>query len=533
MGRTTQQKAQRNQQREQNKKHLLPGIQDAGGILPLDIPDTAQSASQPAQQERVVFILHQDSKKTYTQHTAQRIGAAHDTLASRVAIIQNYLKILPQEKENDPSTAPPTSTSASDSIKRFLDHLFCLYNNHLLMYGSAFREPNRCALVHAVALLCGDVIVKAGTWYQIPAKANIRFMRFALPHDISSPPTLESPRKAALSIDSNKASPAIRRAAAETYLTTDGLVELASTALVLDSTIFSSSFRVGHPAPLHPGQVAPPGTTLLHLNSILVQPPSHTLYLPDHEVDSFAAQHYLLRSGESNPFFSPDPSLSANFGGALERDLPFADPSSSRILEVADDEPLKFSTYRLASLHSEREAELRVKRFHIYGSDWPQKRTEVLEAHREAEQSRQAEARAALWSEMEQHGNELQQSRPHAEDIVVNSSSLVPYLLVADKICQAGHRVLLSPFAQRLFSTMRNIQTGDDAGVVFECVLETKRTYWNPPLSGKLKVKENGKPVKGEKGKIYLVKCLPQNWQFVNFPVALPEYEVGGLEKQQ
>ncbi|GAA5969310.1 hypothetical protein JCM11641_007546 [Rhodosporidiobolus odoratus] len=538
MARTTQQKAQRNQQREQNKKRLLQGIQDAGGILPLDTPDTA-SASQPAQQERVVFFLHQDLQdNTHATHCAKKsdwavpVGVAHDTLANRVDYLKHYLKVYPQEKENDPSTAPPTSTSASDSIERFLDHLFRLYNNHLLMYGPAFREPNRRALVHAAALFRGDVIVEAGTWYQIPAKANIRFMRFALPHDISSPPTLESPRKAALSIDSNKSSPAIRRAAGETYLATDGLVELASTALVLDPTVPSSSFRVGHPAPLHPGQ--------------------HTLYLPDHQVDSFAAHHYLLGSGESDPFFSPDPSLLADFGSALQDNLPSANPPPSRILEVADHEPLRFSTYvpplshlqiaqaaqaaehqRLASLHSEREAELRAKRFHSYGQNWPQKRTEVLEAHRGAEQSCQAEAPAALWSEMEQHGNELQQSHPHAEDIVVNSSSLVPYLLVADKICQAGHRVLLSPSAQRLFSTIRNIQTGDDAGVVFECVLETKRTYWNPPLSGKLKVKENGKPVEGEKGKIYLVKRLPQNWQFANFPVALPEYELGVLEKQQ
>ncbi|GAA5985152.1 hypothetical protein JCM11641_005467 [Rhodosporidiobolus odoratus] len=364
MARTTQQKAQRNQQREQDKTRLLQGIQDARGILPLDIPDTAQSASQPAQQERVVFILHRDLKfgliipslalqlsaghlrpSAIRSDWAVPIGAAHDTLADRVDILKHYLKVYPQEKENDPSTAPPTSTSALDLIECFLDHLFRLYNNHLLIYGPAFREPNRRALVHAAALFRGDVIVEAGTWYQIPAKADIRFMRFALPHGISSPPTLESPRKAALSIDSNKALPAIRCAAGVTYLATHGLLELASTALVLDSTILSSSFRVGHPAPLHPGQVAPPGTTLLHLNSILVQPPSHMLYLPDHEVDSFAAQHYLLGSGKSDPFFSPDPFLLVDFGSALQDNLPSANPSPSRILKVADHEPLRFSTY--------------------------------------------------------------------------------------------------------------------------------------------------------------------------------------------
>lgn len=77
MARTTQQKAQRNQQREQNKKRLLKGIQDAGGILPLDTPDTAQSTSQPAQPERAVFILHQDLE--VRQHT-------HDTLREKVRL---------------------------------------------------------------------------------------------------------------------------------------------------------------------------------------------------------------------------------------------------------------------------------------------------------------------------------------------------------------------------------------------------------------------------------------------------------------
>ncbi|GAA5989861.1 hypothetical protein JCM11641_001955 [Rhodosporidiobolus odoratus] len=174
MGRTTQQKAQRNQQREQNKTRLLQGIQDARGILPLDIPDALEDASRPARQESVVFVLHQDLEAAqvvlFEWISLLAIKQA-DPAYLDLNLAFHYVKVLPQEKEPEPSTALPTSTSASDSIKRFLNHLFRLYNNHLLMYGSAF---------------C--------------------FMRFALPHVISSPPTLESPRKAALSIDSNKAS---------------------------------------------------------------------------------------------------------------------------------------------------------------------------------------------------------------------------------------------------------------------------------------------------------------------------------------
>ncbi|GAA5972123.1 hypothetical protein JCM11641_002506 [Rhodosporidiobolus odoratus] len=540
MAKSSQAQAKRNQKRNQAKTHLLQGIQDAQGILPPDTPDSTPGASQPAQQEPVVFLLYRDLElsagdlrpSAIRSDWAVPVGAARNTLADRVDILKHYLKVLPQEQEPDPSTAAQPSTSASESIERFLDHLFRLYNNHLLMYGAAFREPNRRALVHAATLFRGDVIVEAGTWYQIPAKANIRFMRFALPLDISSPPTLESPRKAALSIDTNNTLSLIRRGAGETYLATYGRVELASTALFLESMGPSSSFPVGPPAPLHPGQVAPPRTTLLHLNSILAQPPSHTLYLPDHEIDSSADQQYLLGFGRSDPFFSPDPLLLADFGSAPQDNLPSADPSPSRILEIA--QAAQAAEYqRLASLQSERQAQMRAQAFHSHGQNWPQKRTEVLEAHRGAEQVRGTAAPAAVWGEMEEEGNKLEQSYGHAEDIHVNASSLVPYLFVAQKVRLSGHRVLLSPSAQRLVTTIRNIQTSDDAGVVFECVLETKKTYWNPPLSGKLKVKENGKPVKGEKGKIYLVERLPQNWQFVNFPVPLPEYEAGVLEMQQ
>ncbi|GAA5983378.1 hypothetical protein JCM11641_006051 [Rhodosporidiobolus odoratus] len=87
MGRSTQQKAKCNQKRMQDKMRLLQGIQDARGILRPNIPDTAQSASQPAQQERVVFILHQDLKvKTHTGKS-QRQEAAQVVLYKWISLL--------------------------------------------------------------------------------------------------------------------------------------------------------------------------------------------------------------------------------------------------------------------------------------------------------------------------------------------------------------------------------------------------------------------------------------------------------------
>ncbi|GAA5989234.1 hypothetical protein JCM11641_006576 [Rhodosporidiobolus odoratus] len=122
MGRTTPQKAKRKQKRDQDHQRLLQGIQDAGGILPPDIPDTPQGGSQPALQESAVFILHQDLElsagdlrpSAIRSDWAVPVGATHDTLADRVDILKHYLKVLPQEKEPDPSTAAPVFCLSHD-----------------------------------------------------------------------------------------------------------------------------------------------------------------------------------------------------------------------------------------------------------------------------------------------------------------------------------------------------------------------------------------------------------------------------------
>ncbi|BGP19408.1 hypothetical protein JCM10213_000645 [Rhodosporidiobolus nylandii] len=476
---------------------------------------------------------------------------------------------------------PYLAAVTSLEIATFVVDLFTSFRFHLFFYNTSFTLANRRALLQADALLQSCVIHTQGDYIQLQLRGGVAPHRRLLftPPEEPEPPILLPPRLDALAaIDLNNPKTSLigaSRADAPPQLLVGaagvGVVELATTAC---SVVLTGDELTLQTSSLTSRSAAPP----------LVAVP-----LADggvRQVDEQRALDMFVADGNKSAQFPPVraffPSVEVEdhdrgtgegehpeYGGGFE-EIGAARGSTSRSAlqpyeAHADAEPDKLVWTRSPPSPAELERQSRARQAQavaIAQAQLQDAKAAALPAKPQyavldvVRQVMREERAAEEIKEMEERQREGMPSRADLEgqasafidnigarrEVLITCASLIPYLFA-----RANAANDLSPFlfrldrpAQCLLTVIRNVQSDNDRGLAFRVSVSKSgagaKQLW--PVLGTRRVKENGTDfdrggpfVAGRTTHLLLVERLPGRRRWKNFPVELPEYEQGVMER--
>ncbi|BGP13427.1 hypothetical protein JCM10213_008587 [Rhodosporidiobolus nylandii] len=248
-------------------------------------------------------------------------------------------------------------------------------------------------------------------------------------------------------------------------------------------------------------------------------------------------QHTPATSATSSPPpVAPQPAPSSRFNYPS---IPPGGPKCPSFYGSSQETRQSFASYRIHAEAKEREARQEKRAEH-------QERVQAAQA-KVAEEATLAEA--TVWEKevapeidqaLGESSGELRRLQErgsvHGKKLYIDQTLLIPYLLVAEQLRQAGYRVVLIKAAPRLLRLARSVPKGEDHGMVFLVpvggVASGQTAHLAPALIQQYRYRDN-ESVHREGGKDFIVRVERSKWawRFYRFPVPLPDLDPFWLQE--